>query len=241
MKGVINVKKILIIVFMLVLSSNFYACGKSENTDIEVVDNQQENSEIEEDTQSEYLNVQITIEDVRKAEETEASLFEYSEIDGGIAITGFTGSNNIVVIPENIEGKKVIAIGDNAFVNNKTIEGIRLNESTVDIGANSFENCAALKIVLFGSSTKNIKEFAFNGCSNLSEVVLNDGLETIGMLSFGYTNMKELRIPSSVTLLDIPFTGNEDQTLTIISTSGSEAEKYVEYDGENFNLEFKAE
>ncbi len=182
----------------------------------------------------------MTIDTVKNAKETDASLFEYEEVEGGISITGFNGDDEIVVIPSAIDGKNVVEIGRNAFVNNKTMLGLKLADSIKNMGSNAFENCVALKIFISGASLTNISEFAFNGCKELCDVELNEGLSSLEMLSFGRTNMSELYIPGSVKTIEMPFTANMEKTLKIISTTGSEAEKYVSADGETFNLVFEA-
>lgn len=230
-------KRIIILTLTILMTLILPACGKDTGDQ----NNKEPNDDKTTITQKDelYSEREISIDDVRNAQETDASLFEYIEVDGGVSIIGFKGTEEIVVIPEKIDDKLVVSIGNNAFINQKTITGLRFNESMMDIGANACENCSNLRIVLFGKSVKNIAEFAFNGCTSLEQVDLNEGLETMGMLSFGNTNMSELYIPGSVLLIDMPFTAKEGKKLTIISIEGSEAEKYVSLDGESFNLEFK--
>jgi len=54
---------------------------------------------------------------VKNAPVTDASKFEYEEVEGGISITDYTGDDEIVVIPEIIDGQKVVEIGSSAFAN----------------------------------------------------------------------------------------------------------------------------
>ena len=47
-------------------------------------------------------------------------VFTYSlDDDGNVTITGYTGNVSALVIPEEIDGHKVIALGDNAFKGKK--------------------------------------------------------------------------------------------------------------------------
>lgn len=232
-------KKILCLVTIFVLVLTLVACGKDENST-----NPQDNANTifstTEKEQNENKGNKISIPDVESAPSTDPSKFEYRDVDSGIAITNYNGNDRIVAIPESIDGKNVVAIDNNSFINNKTMLGLKIANSITQIGSNAFENCTSLKVFVSGTTLESISEFAFNGCKELSDVKLNDGLKSLGMLSFGGTNMSELYIPESVETIDMPFTANADKTLKIISTSGSEAENYVSLDGENFNLIFEA-
>ena len=119
------------------------------------------------------------------------------------------------------------------------MKGLKIANTVHTIGDHGFANCTELQIFVSGNSLKSIMDFAFNGCRKLREVELNNGLETIEMLSFGLTNLTQIEIPASVTTINMPFTKNEEQQLTIIGELGSEAENYVSLDGENFNIKFQ--
>ncbi len=232
-------KKIIALLLVVLTCLTLVACGSNKDKDTDNKDgNTNQSSTIENESNIEPSG--ITLSDVKNAKETNPSLFKYEDVDGGIIITGFTGDEKIIAIPDSIDGKKVVSIGRLAFANNTTVEGLRINSSTVDIGENSFENCFSLKIVVTGKNTKTIKEFAFNGCKVLDEVELNEGLESMAMLSFGGCKLNEIIIPDTVTTIDMPFTKNETSALTIIGSSGGAAENYVSQDGESFNLVFKA-
>ena len=231
-------KRIIALILMITMVLTLAACGK-DSTEPQK-DNPGTNSVITNDKQEENVSNGITVEDVENAPVTDVSKFEYRDVENGIAITKYNGDDEIVVLPDTIEGKSVVSIDNNSFVNNKTMLGLKFANSIKSVGSNAFENCSALKIFISGSSLTDIFEFAFNGCTELCEVKLNDGLKSLGMLCFGGTNMSELFIPESVDTIDMPFTKNDNKTLKIISKSGSEAENYVSIDGANFNLIFEA-
>ena len=76
---------------------------------------------------------------------------------------------------------------------------------------------------------------AFNGCSSIKSIVIPENVESIFSGAFaGCTNLENIEIPASVTnIVDSedeygknPFDGCEN--LTIITPSGSEAEKYAQ-------------
>ena len=53
-------------------------------------------------------NAEITVDDVKNHAETPASDFEYVDHGDSVSIKAYNGSDPIVVIPEQIDGKDVI-------------------------------------------------------------------------------------------------------------------------------------
>ena len=232
-------KKLVYLFVVLALMSTLVACGNdNEVTEPQDPTGTVSSSKDEEPKKSD--SKETSLDDIENAPETDASKFEYKDVDGGVAITSFNGDDEVVVIPEKIDGKTVVAIDENSFINNKTLLGVRVTDNVKQIGSHSFENCTALKVFISGSGLETVSEFAFGNCTELSEVKLNDGLKSMEKLSFGGTNISEIYIPESVESIDMPFTGDKENTLKVISASGSEAENYVSLYGEALNIVFEA-
>ena len=69
----------------------------------------------------------ITMDDLKNHEETSAEDFEYGDgPNGSIVIDGYIGDDPIVVIPNEIDGKKVVDFGK-TFTNNKDIIAIKIS------------------------------------------------------------------------------------------------------------------
>ena len=66
---------------------------------------------------------------------TDAKYFAYEDVEGGISITGYSIEGGLdVVIPSNINGKQVVAIGNNAFTTKGvTPTGISTNKIEYNI------------------------------------------------------------------------------------------------------------
>lgn len=76
-------------------------------------------------------------------ETTPAADFTYQEeADGSVTITGYTGSAEEVVFPEEIEGKPVKTIG--GLRDNTTLKSIIVPEGVETIGYSAFYNCTNL-------------------------------------------------------------------------------------------------
>lgn len=103
--------------------------------------------------------------------------YSISELNGLIIIDGYTGTDPVVTVPSDINGKAVTEIGAEAFYQNTTI-----TEVTVP------------------SSVRTIRTDAFTGCGLLEKVNLNEGLTEIHS-SFKQTAIESITIPSTVKYL----------------------------------------
>ncbi|MCI9448307.1 MAG: leucine-rich repeat domain-containing protein [Lachnospiraceae bacterium] len=101
--------------------------------------------------------------------------------DGIVEITGYTGSEESISIPAQINGMKVAGIGDEAFYECE-ISGVTLPEGLVYIGDKAFQN-SGVSSVSIPQSVEIIGEEAFYG-SGLSSVSIPQSVETIGERAF---------------------------------------------------------
>ncbi len=69
--------------------------------------------------------------------------YEITE-DGEITITGYTGGELIVVIPDTIEDKPVTAIAGNAFAGKGTLKAVSVPATVRSIGKDAFKGCESL-------------------------------------------------------------------------------------------------
>lgn len=91
----------------------------------------------------------------------------YADTGGGLTITGYTGSETSVTIPDEIEGVQVTALAEEAFAGHDELIAVILPEYLNQIGQDAFRDCAALTII--GALTFDPIECAdaFSGCSSL--------------------------------------------------------------------------
>ena len=87
--------------------------------------------------------------------------FTYTTNYGTITITGYSGTNNDVLIPSMISGLPVTAIG-----------------------GWSFYDCVSLASITIGNSVTSIGDWAFYGCINLASVTIGEGMSYIGDYAF---------------------------------------------------------
>ena len=94
------------------------------------------------------------------------------------------------VIPAEIEGVKVTAIGKEAFYQCHNLAKVILPEGLLSIGQSAFEE-TGLKYVCIPDSVKRIEKWAFVVIDNLEYVIIGSGVEFISQWSF--TSNKNLK------------------------------------------------
>ncbi len=176
----------------------------------------------------------ITMDDLKNHEETPGEDFKYRDKSNGEAvIKEYTGDDPIVVIPNEIDGKKVVDFGK-IFTNDKDIVAVKVGDNVEEIADGAFTNCDNLKYVILG---KNVKKFNDNnvGGKKLEALELNDGLEelgtgssTTGVIVMGDIDVK---IPESVKKMDFAC------KKAMIVKAGSYAESYAKENNMDYRVE----
>lgn len=160
----------------------------------------------EEETEFEILPVVVNaVGDTGEYQPEGASYkLTYTEVTGGVKITGITGTKEgELKIPAKIGGMDVVEIGDRAFDNCDKLTGelVIPNGITV-IGKYAFGNCESLTGDLrIPDSVTTIGERAFHSCSGLTgSLVISENVTVIGENAFIYCRglTGDLIIPDSV-------------------------------------------
>ena len=140
-------------------------------------------------------------------------------------ITGYDGTDTVVVIPAKINGTPVTTIGraafhgsavtsvtipdsvtfisDLAFANCSNLTNISIPNSVTSIGSSAFEHCTSLKSITLPSSLRTISQALFFECSQLTTIQIPDSVSSILAYAF-YTceNLETIHIPVSVTFIE---------------------------------------
>lgn len=127
--------------------------------------------------------------------------FAITELENGTCIiSGYSGEASSVIIPNEIEGKTVVGIGEYAFLNCKTIEEVQIPDSVHTIGHSAFYQCLNLKSITLPESLVSIGPHAFYLCHKVESLELPKGLKTIGSSAFSSMEaLQSINIPDSVT------------------------------------------
>lgn len=91
-----------------------------------------------------------------------ADIWETIANETGVTITGHKGFKKALVIPEKIDGKKVTAIGVQAFYGDDLIESVKIPEGVTIIDRWAFDECPNLKTVVLPSTITTIGVKAFD-------------------------------------------------------------------------------
>ena len=122
-------------------------------------------------------------------------------------VTGYNGSAKSVVVPPYYNELPVIAIGENAFSHDTTLESVVIPEGVLIIEPYAFSGCTSLKSVILPDTFGSIGQGAFSDCSALESITLpfvggteNDASNYYFAYIFGaYSYSESYYVPSSLT------------------------------------------
>ncbi|MBQ9374893.1 MAG: leucine-rich repeat domain-containing protein [Ruminococcus sp.] len=143
--------------------------------------------------------------------------------NGAIQIVDYTGPSSGLkyTVPASIDGRKVIAIGEEAFEGcdfaSITIPNgikhiyygafsacmyatsISIPSSVTFIDNYAFDSCRSIKSITIPGSVKKLGDSAFGYCASLTKVSLKSGIQEIGKLAFeDCYSLKSVVVPNSV-------------------------------------------
>lgn len=117
--------------------------------------------------------------------------FDYRPLeDGTYCITGYTGDEAQVTIPDTIGRDPVTIIGDGIFSGHSEIVSVHIPDTVTDMGEFIFDGCRALRRLELPSSLVSLWGYTFVRCG-IEEITLPDGLKTIP--PFAFKDCKNLR------------------------------------------------
>ena len=128
--------------------------------------------------------------------------WKYRTYRDGVTISKYLGTDDNVVIPDEIDGKPVTRLDGSLFLG-KAITSVEMPDTIIDIGYNVFEDCDKLTDVKLSNSIKELPTGTFRGCKSLEEVELPEALEKFSTSTFYNTILKTLNIPKNVKKIDI--------------------------------------
>ena len=93
-------------------------------------------------------------------------------VDSQGYITKYTGSENTVVIPGTVGGKKVVGIRSGAFTG-KAMKTLISHKNIVVIEKGAFQNCRAINTFYLHDTVRNISNGIFQNCNNFKNFRFN--------------------------------------------------------------------
>lgn len=102
-------------------------------------------------------------------------------------------------LPDEIDGKEVLSIGEKAFYECETLKTAALPDSVTKIESQAFAGCQALEEITFSKNLKTIGDEAFLQCKNIKELSFPDDLERLGDSAFlGCSSLKIISLPQKI-------------------------------------------
>jgi hypothetical protein len=132
----------------------------------------------------------------------------YTSSDGNIVTPYSTNVFGANIVSNNyIDGQGIISfdgpvttIGNNAFLNCKSLTSVTIPDSVTTIGYNAFKDCSRLTSVNIPDGVTTIETSTFSDCSSLTSVNIPDSITKIRNEAFyGCNSLTSVTIPDSVT------------------------------------------
>lgn len=103
----------------------------------------------------------------------------YTVHDNEVIITGQADDNSKVVIPQEINGKKVTSICKFAFYNDANIVSIEVNASLKEIEQYAFSTCSKLQQFNMNNEVEKLNQDIFSNCTQLKSVNFKGNISII--------------------------------------------------------------
>ncbi|MBO4604849.1 MAG: leucine-rich repeat domain-containing protein, partial [Clostridiales bacterium] len=102
--------------------------------------------------------------------------YEYvKKEDGDLIIVRYTGSDSEILIPSELDGMKVTAIGSEAFAYCGSVRKLSLSEGIKEIADQAFLGCSFLESVELPGTLSDLGANPFIRCFKISEFVFPSG------------------------------------------------------------------
>jgi len=142
---------------------------------------------------------------------------DYTYVTNGaaITITGYTGTDSDIIIPDTITGLPVVTIGEAAF-SGSAVLSVSIPNSITNVEQLAFMGCGSLSSITIPNSVLTIGSGAFYQCTSLTSISMPRDLETIaeGLLA-GCTNLSSVSIPNYVSVIENAAFGDCSSLTTI--------------------------
>ncbi len=110
------------------------------------------------------------------------SLFEFDKNTG--IVTGYTGKEARIHIPDRINGVTVTAIGEEAFAWKRNLEYVTMPDTITTIGDSAFSGCSNLKRIHLSRALTRMSSYMFSNCDSLDSITIPAAVTKMGTSIF---------------------------------------------------------
>ena len=132
-----------------------------------------------------------------------ASDFRWAFDERGATLTAVKGKTlTRAVVPAEVDGVPVVALGDHAFCMRKTLKTVEAPDGLTEIGEGAFSLCRALETIVLPASLTAVRMDAFFGCKSLKSIVFRKSSSptTLGLNAFfGCESLEKVALPDGLT------------------------------------------
>ena len=142
-----------------------------------------------------YL-AEIPVKETRRADRKDSDFSYEADDEGNLTITGYSGSETELAIPQTIDGKTVTAIGYRAFASSDIVS-VTMPDTIQAIYDDAFAFCRSLKKVKLSASLTYLGGGALAE-TKIENLQLPDSLESIGDYALQGLHIKTFTLPLSM-------------------------------------------
>lgn len=110
--------------------------------------------------------------------------YYYYDKDEGIRLTSYKGNDKKVILPYEIDGRRVVKINAPLFKENTTIESLVIPDGYTTVPTEFCKKASKLQKVQLSGQMKIIPQGMFEGCSSLSEISGANGITEVKNWAF---------------------------------------------------------
>ena len=103
-------------------------------------------------------------------------------------------SEDVIVIPAELDGYKVTKIGACAFAKCTDVKSVSIPEGIKELRQNCFLDCKSLKSVTLPSTLTRIFDYAFRGCHSLKTLDIGDCPDVSGIAFSGCSHLSRVSV-----------------------------------------------
>lgn len=128
---------------------------------------------------------------------------DYNDVDQqGIRIVSYEGTAKEITL-NTLEGRKVLAVKEAAFSNNKTLEKLTVSDAVKTIEKNAFSYCSALKTLILNEGLQEIESGAFSN-TGVESVSIPNSVQSVG--GYTFSSCKGLKkVTTGTGITQIPY------------------------------------